>query len=412
MALEPVRFIHTSDWRLEEPLGGIPEVPSSLREAFIDAPFRSAERVIDAAIRENVDFVLMAGDILSVETASPYTLEFLLGQLQRLCDEKIAVYWAGGEQDDPDLWPDQLPLPDKVYTFPVGQTEELRFSRGKQEVAAIVGRSAAASGQLSAAEFAGSKQGIPRIGLVYGSMSRKNLEGKGIDYWALGSQPTRRVLKSSTSALYCGAPQGRQPDQRGSHGCELIELDGGQVNHRQLETAVFRWHRDRVAAPPDCNAAKLEHLLRQRLTQAPSVSGVQTLVSWSVMESENLTSEVTLPVTRRIIESLKPHGSESCQACGVSITLEPREIAESFWEEESILGDFLRAVRNLEQDPESWKELDEYLPDEDHMRRSLVAGLQSASESDRHRLWQEVASLGVQLLRGEPTLQSSSSERD
>ena len=136
----------------------------------------------------------------------------------------------------------------------------------------------------------------------------------------------------------------------------------------------------------------------------PRVSFIGSVVSW-----RNMSWPV---ITRRIIESLKPHGSESCQACGVSITLEPREIAESFWEEESILGDFLRAVRNLEQDPESWKELDEYLPDEDHMRRSLVAGLQSASESDRHRLWQEVASLGVQLLRGEPTLQSSSSERD
>ena len=412
MALERVRFIHTSDWRLEDPLGGIPEVPTGLREEFIEAPFRSAERVVDAAIRENVDFVLLAGDILSTESASPYTLEFLLGQLQRLRDEKIAVYWAGGDQDDPDLWPEQLPLPDNVYTFPVGHVEEIRFSRGKEEVAAIVGRSAASSGQLRAAEFAGSKQGIPRIGLACGSISRKELDGKGIDYWALGGRASRQTLKSSTTALYSGAPQGREPDHHGPSGCELVELDYGQVNHRQVETAVVRWHRDRVAAPPDCNAAKLESLLRQRLAHTPSVPDATVLVSWWVTDTENLTSEVTLAMTRRIIESLTPHESASARAYGIAITLEPREIAESFWEEESILGDFLRAVRSLEQNPESWKELDEYLPDEDHLRKSLVAGLQSASEADRHRLWQEVASLGVQLLRGEPTLQSSSSERD
>ena len=119
MSRQPIRFLHSSDWQLEKPLGGVPEVPSELREAFLDAPYLAAERVVQAAIDQHVDFVVLTGNLLPIETASPYTFEFLLRQFQRLSEQEIPVYWLGGQHDDLDLWPAQLDLPAHVKLFPV-----------------------------------------------------------------------------------------------------------------------------------------------------------------------------------------------------------------------------------------------------------------------------------------------------
>ena len=58
--IDPFRFIHASDFHLERPPRGLTEVPDHLRAPFVDAPYRAAERVFDAAIKERVDFVVLA----------------------------------------------------------------------------------------------------------------------------------------------------------------------------------------------------------------------------------------------------------------------------------------------------------------------------------------------------------------
>ena len=91
MASERVRFIHTSDWNLESPLGGT-HIPETLRDEFVSAPFQAAERIINTALAESVDFLILAGDILDTQSATPYTLDFLIQQFTRLHDKKIGVY--------------------------------------------------------------------------------------------------------------------------------------------------------------------------------------------------------------------------------------------------------------------------------------------------------------------------------
>ena len=103
---QPFRFVHAADFHLERPLRGLAEVPDHLRVALIDAPYRAAERVFDAAIKERVDFVVLAGDILDPLAAGPRGLVFLGEQFQRLAAQGIRVYWAGGRSDDFERWID------------------------------------------------------------------------------------------------------------------------------------------------------------------------------------------------------------------------------------------------------------------------------------------------------------------
>ena len=128
MSLERVRFLHSSDWQIEQPLGGVPEVPAELHDEFLRAPYRAAERVVELAIRERVDFLVLTGNLLCLESASPHALEFLMQQFERLAEQQITVYWLGGREDDPDLWPANWNCRPTCGRFPWGELSKSRMS--------------------------------------------------------------------------------------------------------------------------------------------------------------------------------------------------------------------------------------------------------------------------------------------
>ena len=130
MTQRPFRFIHASDLHLERPLSGVAEVPDTLREAFLDAPYLAAERLFENALAEQVDFVVLAGDVLHAEITGPRGPLFLVSQFERLRQRGIRVYWAGGQVDPPEAWPAVIRLPDNVHYFPHGRCEELQHHRG------------------------------------------------------------------------------------------------------------------------------------------------------------------------------------------------------------------------------------------------------------------------------------------
>ena len=75
---ESFRFIHASDFHLERPLGDLDELPKHLHDAIAEAPWKAAEAVFEAALVENVDFVLLCGDLLSPSLAGPRGMSMLV----------------------------------------------------------------------------------------------------------------------------------------------------------------------------------------------------------------------------------------------------------------------------------------------------------------------------------------------
>jgi hypothetical protein len=78
------------------------------------------------------------------------------------------------------------------------------------------------------------------------------------------------------------------------------------------------------------------------------------------------------------------------------------------WDEDSVCGDFLRAVRELQQQPQSWRKLESQLPPEP-LREILLGQLEHLTADEQRELWQQVAALGMDLLRGEMTLSTAGS---
>ena len=75
---ESFRFIHASDFHLERPLGDLDALPPHLSEAMAEAPRRAAQTVREAALAENIDFLVLSGDLLSTQAAGPHGMSVLL----------------------------------------------------------------------------------------------------------------------------------------------------------------------------------------------------------------------------------------------------------------------------------------------------------------------------------------------
>ena len=409
MSLQQVRFLHSSDWRLEVPIGGVVEVPSALRDPFLDAPYQAAERVVQAAIDEQVDFLLLSGNTLSIETACPYSFEFLLRQFQRLADQGINVYWLGGQLDDLDLWPAQLDLPKNVKTFPVGSLQELRHKRDGKQVATLVGQSWRRGATWRASDYASSEDTIPRIAACFGSVQKRSLTHKGVAYWAIGGHDRHQVLaQDGTTAAFAGSPQGRCPEDVDAHGAVLVELGFGKADTRLIETDVWRWRREEVSASELTSVEQLQKRLVQQLTQKSSDSSrCGTLLALFVTCHGTLATQLQSP--ERSVQLLRAlqTATQNESRWPLAVDVEPAELPVELAEEDTILGDFLRSVRRYEQESDAWQELLAYLP-EDESRESITALLQNGTESSRQLLWRSVAAWGADLLRGDATVNTAS----
>ena len=154
MAKESFRFIHASDFHLERPMQDVSDLPDHLRRTLVDAPWKAAAAVFEHALIENVDFVVLAGDLLNPISAGAQGVAFLLERFEELAARQIQVYWAGGTVDDYERWPEAVVLPGNVHRFSKRQVEPQFFRRHGHPLVTVLGRSSDGAESIRAAEFA------------------------------------------------------------------------------------------------------------------------------------------------------------------------------------------------------------------------------------------------------------------
>ncbi|HEV3138700.1 MAG TPA: metallophosphoesterase, partial [Pirellulales bacterium] len=283
---QPFRFIHASDFHLERPPRGLAEVPEHLRSAFAEAPYRAAERVFDAAIKEQVDFIALAGDVVDPLLAGPRGLVFLGEQFARLAEREIKVYWAGGRSDNFERWNEAWPLGANVLRFPLNRVQRITHERGGVPLAQILGTSSGQRRKIRTADFHPDDSELFSVALVQGSADADVLTRQRIGYWALGGEHCRRTLATGPiAAHYSGSPQGRRPQEAGPHGCTLVQVDDAQrVRTSFIATDAVRYQHERIAVNDSATAEQLQQLLDERSGELLSDPfGPELLVHWKVV---------------------------------------------------------------------------------------------------------------------------------
>ncbi len=395
------RFLHAGDLHLERPLGGLAEIPDQLREVVADAAYRTAERVFDAALKHRVDFVVLAGDVLNPRAAGPRAIEFLETQFQKLADVGIRVYWAGSPLDGFELWTDLWPLPDTVHRFDVERVERIVHHRAGEPLVQILGTSGNHQKRIAAADFHAA-DGLFAVAVAHGIADPETLARHAIAYWALGGEHDRRTLIGGTvTAHYCGTPQGRTPEESGPHGCTLVQVDEtGRVRTTFLPTDAVRYSHERVVVGPSTPIGSLTELLNERVGELLiDPFGPELLVSWTIEGSEAMARSLhSGNHPGDLLSRLRTeHGSKKPAAWSLSLDVDQPELPEDLYEEETLLGEFLRTAQQQLENLEEPLSLEAYLA-ERHLAGAL-APLAALNDPElRRQVLTEAAALGVDLL--------------
>ncbi|MBN1908411.1 MAG: hypothetical protein JW818_01615 [Pirellulales bacterium] len=402
MSRWPFRFVHAADFHLETPPFGIAEAPEHLGELFLEAAYGAAGRVFETALSEEVDFLILSGDVLDCRHTGPRGPLFLVEQFERLAERDIIVYWAGGRVDPPEAWPPSIRLPDNVHVFLQGTVDTRVFHRDDTPLVRLLGTSRARGGRIRPAQFDPSEPGLFSIAVAHGKVTSDDLKSSRVDYWALGGRHAAKTYSRTAPMAHCpGSPQGRQPEETGPHGCTLVKVDTERnIELSQVATDVMRWQHEQISVDAQTDRAALEKALREKVEAlGDSATDGDRLISWTVTGSGPLVAQLRQgPLADELLGQLcHQYGYDSPARWSVSLSVEPQAVPKTWLEQETIRGDFLRAVQEYRQHDETDWGLETFLP-EDAPAELIAAASESAS---REAVLGQTGMLGVDLLSGE-----------
>ncbi len=230
-----MKLLHTADLHLGAPFVSLGERGEAQRAQLL-ATF---DAIVELALAEEVDAVLVAGDLFDSNNPSPKTLDRVTRGLSTLA-AACPVFLLPGTHDcagPSSLWP-AFPAPPGLHVFL--ESGALRLPELDATVHALVieGRKARA-GALS--RVRPDEESSLNIGLAHGSLaipglieddhlliSSDDVAATGMDYLALGHWHSFRTETcGEVVACYPGAPEMLAKDQRGAGQAVLVTLEAG-----------------------------------------------------------------------------------------------------------------------------------------------------------------------------------------
>ena len=253
-----LRFVHAADLHLDSPFRGIrSQAPEHVAQTLHRATFDAFENIINLCVREQVDALLVAGDVYDgADRSLRAQLKFVDG-LKQLDSAGIRSFICHGNHDPLDGWEARLDLPAGCVRFGPDVTAEPVFP-DEPERATVYGISyprREVRENLSplfrqVVSGSGFKVGLLHANVggdpnhdSYSPCSVADLEIVPIDYWALGHVHTRQVLwEQGPAVVYPGNPQGRHPGETGARGVYLVEVEGSGPPSLEFHAVdVVRW---------------------------------------------------------------------------------------------------------------------------------------------------------------------------
>lgn len=368
-----MKFIHAADFHIDSPLRGLERYEGAPTRELHGSTRRALENLVDVALAQEVNFVLIAGDVYDGDWRDYNTGLFFSRQMGRLGEADIPVYLIRGNHDAASQISRELTLPDNVREFPPGKPKT--FCIDTIDVA-IHGQSfatRAVTDDLSV-NYPSAVNGCFNIGLLhtsadgreghenYAPCSVRSLLSKGYDYWALGHVHQREVLSEDPWIVFPGNLQGRHARETGSKGCTVVAVANGRVqsiDHWPLD--VVRWRECIVDA---AGALDLDDLL-DRVRRV-------LLAELELADGRLLAARITLRGTCRAHETVSGQHERFVNECRalandtglgqvwvekVQIQTHSQVDGDKLAKRSDALGDLLRFIRGLAADETGLREL-------------------------------------------------------
>ena len=280
------RFLHAADIHLDSPLHGlsryeglpVDEIRSATRAAF--------DNLVQCAIDEVVDFVVIAGDLFDGDWRDMGTGLYFAKAMGRLNQAGIPAFLLSGNHDAASVISRTVPWPPNVRLFGSKRPETHRLPDISVAIHGQSFATQAVTENLVIAYPQGDAHTF-NIGMLhtalagrqghadYAPCSVDDLRSRGYDYWALGHVHEFELVSTEPYVVFPGNVQGRTIRETGAKGAVLVDVADGEVTSvERVELDVIRWARLDV----DCTGAQMDEvgdLLRSALVglHASNASG-------------------------------------------------------------------------------------------------------------------------------------------
>ena len=252
------RFLHAADIHLDSPLRSLALRDPGLADLIGNATRQAFTGIIDLCLAEEVDALLLAGDLYDGDQTSMKTARYFAEQLHRLDQAGIRVFIVRGNHDALSRITKELVLPDSVKVFG-GRAEAVSVegTAGKPGVV-IHGLSFAQPHAPDSllARYKTPVEGAVNIGILHTSLagapghdpyapcSVADLRATGFRYWALGHVHKRFVADGPCAIVMPGNPQGRDINEAGAKSVTLVTIaDDGTLRIEERRTGVAQFER-------------------------------------------------------------------------------------------------------------------------------------------------------------------------
>ena len=299
-----MKFLHAADLHLDTPFVGINDFSKELQKKLQDSTYQAARNLFSTAVKEQVDFVILAGDIFDDTDSSLKAQMFLRDEFEKLKQAGIAVYLIYGNHDYYRNNFAVVNFPENVHIF--GQdvsTETLMSSDGVK--VGITGFSyyqqhinqAVVKNYPSRGDF-DYQIGILHAGVGddnYAPFQINDLIQKGYDYWALGHIHKREVLCDSPAIVYPGDIQGRNKNETTPKGFYIVTVENQLTKLKFVKSSVYTWDKVTLNVKNDS-----VYSLITKITD--SLNQPDTLLTLTINNAQNLSDDVIKTIKRNELQ--------------------------------------------------------------------------------------------------------------
>ncbi len=374
-----MKFLHAADLHLDSPLCGLERYEGAPVERLRGATRGAMENLVDLCLAEEVDFVLLAGDLYDGDWRDYSTGLFFAAQISRLRQAEVPVLWMRGNHDAASIITKHLRLPPNSIELSSRKAE----TRILEDLGVAVhgqGFSKRAVTDDLASGYPEPIDGLFNIGLLHTCVSGRpghepyapcrleTLVAKGYDYWALGHVHAREVLHERPWIVFPGNLQGRHVRETGAKGASLVQVRDGVVQsvvHQALD--VLRWARVEVDAAEAVSADDVVDLVRIALeSELVDAEGRPLAARVRVSGASRAHDELMRDVERwrnALRLSATDIAPDSVWLEKIEIATDPLLDLSALGGREDAIGMLARSLRDLRADPDRLAALAESFAD-------------------------------------------------
>ena len=383
-----MKFIHAADIHLDSALHGLERYEGAPVDEIRSATRRAFDNLIELVIEEEVDFVLLVGDLYDGDWKDYNTGLYFVERMGRLHEAGIRVFIVAGNHDAASQITKHLRLPDNVTLFSTKKPEQVVIDDLNVAIYGQGFATRAVTDDLSEAYPQGDPQ-LFNIGLLhtcldgkpghepYAPCSVDGLRSKGYQYWALGHVHKREEVSQDPWIVFPGNIQGRHIRESGPKGCTLVTVENGEiaeVEHRDLD--VMRWYFCELDVSASESVDDIYEQVREGLQSALDSAEGRPVAVRIVLQG--------VCAAHSILHADREHWIQEYRALAtglsgagiwlekVSIKTSPSVSFDEVLERDDALSGLLRAIRDVELDASA---LDDLADEISSLRLKLPAEL-------------------------------------